>query len=95
MWLLCRENAPSWTRTSGLLLRRESLYPSELSGLTRIVASAATTYDPVDRSAWGAERVFIHCRRDKDVGFCVPGGERRAIVRPPATSGRIVEEGFN
>ena len=25
-------NAPSWIRTSGLLLRRESLYPAELSG---------------------------------------------------------------
>ena len=26
------ESAPSWIRTSGLLLRRESLYPAELSG---------------------------------------------------------------
>jgi hypothetical protein len=25
-------SAPSWIRTSGLLLRRESLYPAELSG---------------------------------------------------------------
>lgn len=25
-------DAPSWIRTSGLLLRRESLYPAELSG---------------------------------------------------------------
>ena len=27
-----RGSAPSWIRTSGLLLRRESLYPAELSG---------------------------------------------------------------
>jgi hypothetical protein len=27
-------SAPSWIRTSGLLLRRESLYPTELSGRT-------------------------------------------------------------
>ena len=27
-----RASAPSWIRTSGLLLRRESLYPAELSG---------------------------------------------------------------
>ena len=34
--LRCRDtsqSAPSWIRTSGLLLRRESLYPAELSGL--------------------------------------------------------------
>src|SRR3954451_699616 len=30
-------SAPSWIRTSGLLLRRESLYPAELSGLAAIV----------------------------------------------------------
>ena len=29
---LARGHAPSWIRTSGLLLRRESLYPTELSG---------------------------------------------------------------
>ncbi len=29
--------APSWIRTSGLLLRRESLYPAELSGLAQCV----------------------------------------------------------
>ena len=30
-----RSSAPSWIRTSGLLLRRESLYPAELSGPAR------------------------------------------------------------
>lgn len=28
-----RRNAPTWIRTRGLLLRREPLYPAELSGL--------------------------------------------------------------
>ena len=31
--ILPSSSAPSWIRTSGLLLRRESLYPAELSGL--------------------------------------------------------------
>lgn len=41
-----RFSAPSWIRTSGLLLRRESLYPAELSGLDhRIVELIACSIE--------------------------------------------------
>src|SRR5215207_3952570 len=36
-----QQGAPSWIRTSGLLLRRESLYPAELSGPGRSIVTPA------------------------------------------------------
>ena len=56
------ENAPSRIRTCGLLLRRESLYPAELSGPGLEIVSASLLIQqlmaPGDRNVGNSDRPF-------------------------------------